>query len=107
MNRDEMLKRIKASDFIDNNGKILRGIHMLMHDYKRLSSIYKALGIDSDDFMDSVNYLIESEYIRIRHCDSHKYVELADFNLDEIESKLTAKGIQLLAGAFNDPCVSV
>lgn len=107
MNPEMMIKRARAASFIENNGKVLRGINMLRIDYNKLSSIRSALGIDKDEFADSVNYLIESGYIRIRNCDTQKPVELADFRMDEIEGKLTQKGIQLLAGAISDPCITV
>ena len=101
MNPEAMIKKAHAANFIENNGKVLRGINMLRIDFNKLSSIRSALGLDADDFADSVNYLIESEYIRIRHVDTQKPVELADYPMDEIEGKLTAKGIQLLAGDYS------
>lgn len=106
MNPEALIKKARAANFIENNGKVLRGINMLRTDYNKLSSIRSALGFDNDDFADSVNYLIESEYIRIRHVDTKKVAELADHPMDELEGKLTAKGIQLLAGAVSDPCVN-
>ncbi len=107
MNPEAMIKKARAASFIENNGKVLRGINMLRIDFNKLSSIRAALGIDDDEFADSVNYLIEANFIRIRHCDTHKPVELADYGMDEIEGKLTQKGIQLLAGAIEDPCITV
>lgn len=107
MNPETIIKKANAANFIENNGKVLRGINMLRIDFNKLSSIRSALGLDVGDFADSVNYLIESEYIRIRHVDTQKSVELADYPMDEIEGKLTAKGIQLLAGAVTDPCITV
>lgn len=107
MDPNAMIKKARAANFIENNGKVLRGINMLRIDFNKLSSIRTALGIDDDEFADSVNYLIEANFIRIRHCDTHKPVELADYGMDEIEGKLTQKGIQLLAGAIEDPCITV
>ncbi|MGN0553507.1 MAG: type VI secretion protein [Oscillospiraceae bacterium] len=107
MNPEAMMKKARAANFVENNGKVLRGINMLRIDYNKLSSIRAALGIDKDEYADSVNYLIESGYIRIRHIDTQKTVELADYHMDEIEGKLTQKGIQLLAGVIDDPCVTV
>ena len=107
MDPNAMIKKARAANFIENNGKVLRGINMIRIDFNKLSSIRTALGIDADEFADSVNYLIEANFIRIRHCDTHKPVELADYGLDEIEGKLTQKGIQLLAGAIEDPCITV
>ncbi len=107
MDPNAMMKKARAANFIENNGKVLRGINMIRIDFNKLSSIRTALGIDADEFADSVNYLIEANFIRIRHCDTHKPVELADYGMDEIEGKLTQKGIQLLAGAIEDPCITV
>lgn len=107
MNPEEMMKKARAANFVNNNGKVLRGVNMLRIDFNKLSSIRAALGFDDDDFADCINYLIESGYIRIRHCDTQKSVELADYPMDEIEGKLTQKGIQLLAGAIDDPCITV
>lgn len=107
MDPNAMIKKARAANFIENNGKVLRGINMIRIDFNKLSSIRTALGIDDDEFADSVNYLIEANFIRIRHCDTHKPVELADYGMDEIEGKLTQKGIQLLAGAIEDPCIAV
>ena len=107
MDPNAMIKKARAAKFIENNGKVLRGINMIRIDFNKLSSIRAALGIDDDEFADSVNYLIEANFIRIRHCDTHKPVELADYGMDEIEGKLTQKGIQLLAGAIEDPCITV
>ncbi|MGN0598869.1 MAG: type VI secretion protein [Oscillospiraceae bacterium] len=107
MNPDAMMKKARAANFVENNGKVLRGINMIRIDYNKLSSIRTALGIDDDEYADSVNYLIESGYIRIRRIDTQKAVELADYPMDEIEGKLTQKGIQLLAGVIDDPCITV
>lgn len=107
MNPEKMIKKARAADFIENNGKVLRGVNMLRTDFNKLSSIRAALGLDIDDFTDCINYLIESGYIRIRNIDTKKDTELADNGLDEIEGKLTAKGIQLLAGAVEDPCINI
>lgn len=107
MNNEAFNKKARAANFFANNGKVLRGINMLRIDFNKLSSIRAALSFDSGDFADSVNYLIESGYIRIRHCDTKKPAELADYSMDEIEGKLTQKGIQLLAGVIEDPCITV
>ena len=107
MNPETMLKKARAAKFIENNGKVLRGINMLRIDYNKLSTIRKVLEFDTDEFADSVNYLIEEGYIKIRHCDTKKDIELADYPMDEIEGKLTAKGIRLLAGTIADDCITV
>lgn len=78
---------------------------MIGTDYNNLASIRSALNMDKDEFADSVNYLIESEFVRIRSVYTEAEAELADYPMDELEGKLTAKGVQLLYGRISDPCV--
>lgn len=105
MNPKTMIKKVRAANFVENNGKVLRGICMIEHAYNKLSAIRTALNMDNADFTDSVNYLIEAEYLRIRNTDTEELAELADYPMDELEGKLTAKGLQLLYGKISDPCV--
>lgn len=105
MNPEEMMKKARAAVFIKNNGKILRGINMIGTDYNNLAAIRSALNMDKDEFADSVNYLIESEFVRIRSVYTEAEAELTDYPMDELEGKLTAKGVQLLYGRISDPCV--
>lgn len=107
MRDDELMKKLRASSFIENNGKVLRGINMLRTSYNRLSHIGNALGIDRDDFADNINYLSEAKYIHLRHCDTKAPAELADYSIDELEGKLTDLGIRLLAGKVKDDCIRV
>lgn len=107
MNPEMIIKKTRAANFISNNGKILRALNMIATDFNQLSSIRLALGMDSDEFSESLNYLIEAGYVRIRRCDDHEPAELADHDMSEIEGKLTANGVQLLFGAISDKCVDV
>lgn len=59
------------------------------------------------DITDSVNYLYEAGYIHLRTVLSKEPSTLADSDFDELEAKLTAKGISLLAGGINDPCIKL
>ena len=56
---------------------------------------------------DSVNYLYEAGYIHLRTVLSKEPSTLADSDFDDLEAKLTAKGISLLAGGINDPCIKL
>ena len=107
MNPDIIMKKARAANFIDNNGMILRALNMIATDFNQLSAIRKALGMDSDEYSESLNYLIEAGYVRIRKCGDHENAELADHDLSELEGKLTAKGVQLLFGAISDKSVDV
>ncbi len=107
MNAMEINENIKRARFVKNNGRILRAINMLRTQFVSLSDLY--LGISSDvkenEYTDSINYLTEIEFIKIRHKVTKAETSLADDILSDLEAKLTAKGIKFLAGKINDECV--
>lgn len=107
MNAMEINENIKRGRFIKNNGRILRAINVLRTSYVSLSDLY--LGISSDvsrnEYTDSINYLTEIGYIKLRHKATKAESTLADDDLSDLEAKLTANGIRFLAGKLNDECV--
>jgi hypothetical protein len=110
MDRDAMLKKIRAGKAKENNGRVLRTINILRYKYNKLSAIHYALDdLSEGEFLDSVNYLASAEYIELRHVETKTPVvtELADHDYRELEAKLTAKGIQLLGLGIKDDLVEV
>lgn len=107
MDKSTLNKRISAGNFVENNGSVLRAVNILKTKFNRLKDIKYALNIDKNDIENSINYLYEAEYLHLRTVDSHADTSLADNDFDDIEAKLTAKGIQLLAGVIEDECVEV
>lgn len=103
----DMEKKMAAACFITNNGKVLRAINILRTKYNKLKSIGLALDIENHELVDCVNYLQVQEYIHLRDSLSKESKSLADAQFDELEAKLTGKGIQLLAGKCTDPCVEI
>lgn len=63
--------------------------------------------ITKGEISDSVNYLYEAGYIHLRDIVTKELTTLADSDFDDLEAKLTAKGISLLAGGINDPCIKL
>lgn len=110
MDKADIAKKIRAGGFVDNNGRVLRTINILRYKYNKLSGVCYALPyLQEDEILDSINYLQEAEYIELRHIETKAPVHsgLADNDYRELEAKLTAKGIQLLAGSIQDPVVKV
>ncbi len=108
MDKSTLNKRISAGNFVENNGSVLRAINILKTKFNRLKDIRYALNhIERTDIENSINYLYEAGYLHLRTVDSHAGTSLADNDFDDIEAKLTAKGIQLLAGVIEDECVEV
>lgn len=99
---------IKAGRFVKNNGIVLRNINMMHHQYLKLSDIkYVLADMPENEYTDSINYLSESGYIKLRHIKTKQIVDIADVDYNEIESKLTKKGINLLLGYTTDEAVSL
>ena len=107
MDKATLNKRISAGNFVENNGSVLRAVNILKTKFNRLKDIKYALNINKNDIENSINYLYEAGYLHLRTVDSHADTSLADSDFDDIEAKLTAKGIQLLAGVIGDECVEV
>ena len=89
-------QRLKAGNFVRNNGRVLRTINILRHKYNKLSGIQNVLeddGISQDEFLDAVNFLALEGYI--------------DNHFETLEARLTGKGIRLLAGGIDDKMIEV
>lgn len=108
MDMEKQMQLIKAGSFKENNGSVMRTINMLRHKYHKLKSVKYALpDISEGEVLDSVNYLHEAGYIHLRNVITKQPSTLADCDFDDLEAKLTAKGISLLAGGITDPCIIV
>lgn len=104
----EYMQKIKARNFVKNNGQVLRTINILRVGYEKLSDVIYALGdVSEHDFLSSVNYLFLSEYILLRKIKTKEFADIADVPYEELEAKLSQKGIKLLDGTISDNSVEV
>lgn len=102
------MDKIKAGRFVKNNGRVLRTINILRYKYAKLSDTQYALDdMPENELLDSINYLSESGYIQMREISSHTAGTLADYDAEQLEAKLTDKGIKLLSGKLRDELVDV
>lgn len=102
------MQKIKARNFVQNNGQILRTINILHVNYEKLSDVKFAISnVSEHDFLSSVNYLFLSEYILLRHIKTKEPADIADVPYEELEAKLSSKGIKLLEGSVTDNSVDV
>jgi len=107
---ENSIKRLKAGNFVKNNGKVLRTINILRHKYNKLTGVQSVLedgGVSADEFLDCVNFLAEDSYIHLRRIGSKEDANLADDDYTALEAKLTSKGIRLLAGGIDDKMIEV
>lgn len=101
-------EKIKREKFPDNNAKVLRAINMLRTHYVKIFDLNYAFAptVNPSEIIDSVNYLNEGGYIKLREIESRCAVsDLADADSDLLEAKLTQKGIMFLNGKISDPCI--
>ena len=112
MNKDNIKQKLYAQNFKSNNGLVLRTINILRYQYHKLSDIEKVLedeGIERWEFIDAVNYLSLSGYIKMKIIGEQTIIEEISQYHDytDLEAKLSAKGIKLLSGSIVDEDVEV
>ena len=109
MESKEMQERIRQKKFFRNNGIVLKGINLLRTQYVKLSELRYALEptMTESELRDSINYLSESGYINMRNTDSKQATTLADCNFKDIEAKVSAGGIKIIACVKSDECIDV
>lgn len=110
MNREAEKRKLRAGEFMMNNGRVLLTINLLREKYNALRSVEKGLkgeGIDRQEFIDSVNFLHEEGYIYLRDMETKEAAGLADSDYQALEAKVTGKGIRLLGGGLSDDMVDL
>lgn len=112
MNKDEMMKRIRADAFPSNNGSVLTCMNLLNRSgFSPLDQIrvgVKNWGIEKSEFLDSIHFLKLAGYIETRTIEGHIYgSDLADYDYAELEARASEKGIRLMQGSLVDECVKV
>ena len=112
MDNEAMKRKLYAQNFKSNNGLVLRTINILRYQYHKLTDIEKVLegeGIEQWEFLDAINYLSMSEYIKMKSLKTHDEVkeisQYTDYRI--LEAKLSPKGIKILSGTIVDEDVEV
>ena len=101
---------LRAGNFVQNNGGVLRPLNILSHKYNRLGNLQSLLageGVAEDEFLDSVNFLASEGYIHLRLISTREPALLADHEYTELEGKLTSRGKRLLKGGIEDNMIEV
>lgn len=109
MENNEITERIRHKKFFRNNGIVLKGINFLRTKYVLLTELKYALepSISESELRDSLNYLSESGYINMRKTGTKEITTLADSDFEEIEAKVSADGIKIIACVRSDECIDV
>lgn len=108
IDKDAMLRKMRAGRFKQNNAKVLLTINILRHQFESLSDVRYALDkIDESEFLDSINFLSEEGFIKLRTIDGRQDTTIADTDYEQLEAKVTSLGIRLLAGELTDAQIEV
>lgn len=109
METKEMTERIRQKKFFKNNGVVLKGINLLRTKFVQLTELRYALepAMSEAELRDSVNYLTESGYINLRNIRTKQPTTLADCDFEDIEAKVSADGIKVIACVKTDECIDV
>lgn len=110
MGKEVEKRRLRAGNFMLNNGRVLLTVNLLREKYNDLRSVGKAVsyeGIDRQEFIDSINFLNEEGYIHLRDMQTHADGNLADFDYLTLEARVTGKGIRLLGGGLSDDMIDL
>lgn len=109
MELEEMQNRIRQKKIFRNNGIVLKGINLLRTRFVSLTELKYALEptISESELRDSVNYLSESGYINMRKIGTKENTTLADCDFEDIEAKVSADGIKIIACVKSDECIDV
>ena len=104
-----MQERIRQKKCFRNNGVVLKGINLLREKYVQRSELKYALEptLTEQELRDSINYLSESGFINMRNIRSKQPTSLADCDFYEIEAKVSAEGIKIIACVKSDECIEV
>ena len=94
--------QLRKNKFIKNNGAVIRAINLLRTDYVNLVDVTAAL-----EPQIAQNYLLEGGYVRLVKIRSEQAVDCIGDDYTQLAGKLTAKGIQLVNGAIEDPCIDL
>ena len=107
MNNTEMLRKMRAGRFVENNGRVLRTINILRHKYEKLQDVKYALDAEmsESEYLDCINYLTEAGYIALRDTAAKEPANIDDADYTRLEAKVTALGIRLLGGVVDDKMV--
>nr|WP_319487254.1 type VI secretion protein [uncultured Caproiciproducens sp.] len=104
MDNNEMLRKMRAGKFMENNGMVLRTINILRHKFERLKDVKYAVDAEMSEteYLDSINFLGEAGYIVLRNAATKAPANIADADYALLEAKVTEKGIRLLGGDIID-----
>ncbi|MDD5841346.1 MAG: type VI secretion protein [Gemmiger formicilis] len=107
----DVMRKVRANNFIKNNGVVLRAINIVRRGYNRMTDVQQATEcwqMREDEFVDCINFLSLAKYIDLRTIDDKTNVpDIADVDWRQLEVRLSETGIRLVSGKLHDEMVEV
>lgn len=108
MNEDTQKQLIELGSFKDNNGAVMRIFNMSAFKYYKLKELSYALPqISKNELLKCLSYLSGEGYLLVRNILTKASSEISDAPFDELEAKLSPKGMKLLEFAVHDQLVEL
>jgi hypothetical protein len=94
----EAIESVTAKEFKRNNGIVVRaaalGKPRSWFDLNDLRDIINNRMSD-EDIIKCLFYLTDEGYFKVRHCETNAAVDIADFDIEDLEFRLSSKGTRL------------
>lgn len=111
MNEQELRQKIEAGELAANNGTVMRTLAIAGSDYKylKLKALLLALAgnISRNGLCSSINYLADSGYLHVRRIEDKSEASVSDAEPEDLEVKLTPRGMQVQRCMRKDPLVDM
>jgi SOS response regulatory protein OraA/RecX len=103
---NKILARMSIETEAERNGQIMRAIGMLAgYRFVALKQLRMAMAgeMSQDEVAQAINYLTDKGYLNTRtNDDKHLAASVSDAALDDLESKWTPRGKELMYGMIDD-----
>ena len=113
MDENELRRKMQAGELAANNGTVMHAgwpvAGCVIFKFLKLKGLLLALagGMDRMALCSSINYLADSGYLQVRCIEDKAPSSVSDAELEDLEVKLTPRGIQLQRCVKKDPLVDM
>lgn len=108
LNAKEAIESVTATEFRKNNGIVVRaaalGKPRSWFDVNDLQVIINNR-MSEEDIAKCLFYMTDEGYFKVRHCETNAAVDIADFDIEDLEFRLSAKGTRLIECVEKDDLI--
>ena len=106
----EAVENATAGEFVKNNGLVFRAVgfakSISWFDVSELKDILKNR-IANDDLQESLIYLTDEGYLKVRVADTKQECDVCDFDIEDLEFRLSSKGKKFSNFVIKDDLISL